>query len=95
MYLGLDLVQMEVVSSSPPANDGDCDDQDLSPDSEQELLYTKQQHPDSEDGSVLIQGQLDHRERLTLKKEITPLSGVGFVVGSLIGSGMNTLYRRH
>ena len=80
--------RMEVVSRSTPANDGDCDDQDLSPDSEQELLYTKQR-PDSEDGSVLIKNQLDHRERLSLKKEITPLSGVGFVVGSLIGSGKN------
>ena len=68
------------------------EDEDLSPDSEQELLFEKQ--ADDNDAAHDVHrtkpvldanGQI---KKLTLKKAITPLSGIGFVVGNLIGSGI-------
>ena len=68
------------------------EDEDLSPDSEQELLFEKQ--ADDNDAARDVHptkpvldanGQI---KKLTLKKAITPLSGIGFVVGNLIGSGI-------
>ena len=38
--------------------------------------------------SVIINGEGDSEGKISLKREITPLSGVGFVVGNLIGSGI-------
>ena len=74
-----------------------CYDEDLSADSEQELLLERQavDHADASgdigvtNHSVGKLNESDGQEkRVTLKREITPLSGVGFVVGGLIGSGI-------
>ena len=75
-------------------------DPDLSPDSEQELLLFNKgdkfgDHGASADGAgVSLSPETGHERlvegagKISLKREITPLSGVGFVVGSLIGSGI-------
>ena len=77
-------------------------DPDHSPGSEQELLLSDKQASD-ENGSLVCEASLPlsdmgrvepvrvHGEpggKITLKKEITPLTGIGFVIGSLIGSGI-------
>ena len=76
-------------------------DPDLSPDSEQELLLFERRDSDdpqasvdvgvsvheSGPGTTQVEGEAAARG-ISLKKEITPLSGIGFVVGSLIGSGI-------
>ena len=72
---------------------------DPSPDSEQELLLFERRDSDDIDVSVDVgvylhesgrdsETQVEREGRITLKREITPLSGVGFVIGSLIGSGI-------
>ena len=78
---------MEFESSSKRAEDRDCDGQDLSADSEQELLFRQ---PCSSVSEKELNNSVDQRgdRVLTLKREITPLSGIGFVVGNLIGSGI-------
>ena len=73
-------------------------DEDLSADSEQELLLERQvsDHADAsrEIGEVSNPASRKFNEsdvqekKLTLKREITPLSGIGFVFGQLIGSGI-------
>ena len=72
-------------------------DPDLSPDSEQELLLFERRDNDDLEVSVDIgvsiqesdrETQVEREGRISLKREFTPLSGVGFVVGSLIGSGI-------
>ena len=75
-------------------------DPDLSPDSEQELLLFERRDSDDlqasvdvgvsvqESGPGTAQVEGEAARGISLKKEITPLSGIGFVVGSLIGSGI-------
>ena len=77
-------------------------DPDLSPDSEQELLLFERRDSDdpqasvdvgvsvqeSGPGTAQVEGLGESARGISLKKEITPLSGIGFVVGSLIGSGI-------
>ena len=74
----------------------DCGDPDHSPDSEQELLLFERRDSDDlvasvdlvHDSSPGREAQVKREGGISLKREITPLSGVGFVVGSLIGSGI-------
>jgi amino acid permease len=65
-------------------------DPNLSPDSEQELLLFERRVSDdlhAESGRETSHVENEARG-ISLKREITPLSGVGFVIGSLIGSGI-------
>ena len=75
----------------------DSVDPDPSPDSEQELLLFERRGNDDLEATVDVgvgaqesgrETQAEREGGISLKREITPLSGVGFVVGSLIGSGI-------
>ena len=80
----------------------------LTPDSEQELLLFEKPDdvdagPSEEVGTksklsqILVRKakyitETEKKKKVALKKEITPLSGIGFVVGQLVGSGLSLIH---